>query len=204
MSDLKIYVACLASYNNGVLHGRHIDASTDIDEMQAEISAMLRESRFPNVMVECSDCEGDGCAKCHGKGEVPSAEEYAIHDYDGAVPASFGEYTSLATIAAWVELLDVAEERGVPESVVVGVADHYGEPHGPDPFSATTTAIEDQLAGSANSLQDWAENFLDDTGELESIPPHLRNYFDFKAFARDMQLGAVSYTHLTLPTNSLV
>lgn len=29
MSDNRIYVACLASYNNGVLHGKWIDATAD-------------------------------------------------------------------------------------------------------------------------------------------------------------------------------
>lgn len=38
----KIYVACLAAYNNGILHGRWIDADQDADEIRAGIAEMLK------------------------------------------------------------------------------------------------------------------------------------------------------------------
>lgn len=41
----RIYVACLASYNNGRMHGEWIDATADADEMQAEVDRILREAR---------------------------------------------------------------------------------------------------------------------------------------------------------------
>ena len=43
----RIYVACLAAYNNGILHGKWIPASTDTDEIWAEVSAMLKASPIP-------------------------------------------------------------------------------------------------------------------------------------------------------------
>src|SRR6266849_3316457 len=57
MTDLRFYAACLASYNAGRLHGAWIDASTDVDEMQAAINKMLRASPYPNVEVACPDCD---------------------------------------------------------------------------------------------------------------------------------------------------
>jgi antirestriction protein len=53
-----IYVASLADYNNGVLHGTWIDAAREPSDIQADIDAMLAQSREPH------------------------AEEYAIFDYD--------------------------------------------------------------------------------------------------------------------------
>lgn len=53
-----IYVASLADYNNGVLHGAWIDAARESSDIQADIDAMLAQSREPN------------------------AEEFAIFDYD--------------------------------------------------------------------------------------------------------------------------
>ena len=50
---MQIYIACLASYNNGTLHGKWIDATSDVNEMQEDVNAMLRSSEYPNVMVEC-------------------------------------------------------------------------------------------------------------------------------------------------------
>ena len=84
----RFYAACLASYTAGTLHGAWIDASDDVDAMQEEINAMLRASPHPNVMVE-DPATGE---------QVPSAEEYAIHDYDG-LPSSLGEHPGLDYIA---------------------------------------------------------------------------------------------------------
>ena len=46
----RIYVACLAAYNNGCLHGRWIDATTP-DEVMAEVCAMLAASPLPDAVV---------------------------------------------------------------------------------------------------------------------------------------------------------
>lgn len=60
--EIQIYVACLASYNNGILHGRWINAAQDAWAIYEDIRAMLSAST------------------------IPDAEEWAIHDYEG-----FGE-----------------------------------------------------------------------------------------------------------------
>lgn len=82
---MRIYAACLASYNAGKLHGVWIDVKgKTADDLQEEINAMLAASR------------------------EPGAEEYAIHDYED-IPSSFGEHPSLDDIAAYVALV---EEHG--------------------------------------------------------------------------------------------
>jgi antirestriction protein len=43
----KIYVACLAAYNAGYLHGDWIDADQDADDIYQEIRDMLSRSLFP-------------------------------------------------------------------------------------------------------------------------------------------------------------
>jgi antirestriction protein len=64
MSDeIRIYVADLAAYNNGKLHGVWVDACDDISDIWEQIKTMLATSP-----------EG-------------FAEEYVIHDYEG-----FGSY----------------------------------------------------------------------------------------------------------------
>ncbi len=42
--EIKIYVACLASYNDGILHGAWIDANQDVGNIHDEIRAMLQAS----------------------------------------------------------------------------------------------------------------------------------------------------------------
>ncbi len=71
----RIYVACLAAYNDGYLHGAWIDADQNADEIRAEVAAML--SRSP----------------------VEGAEEYAIHDYEGFEGVAIEEYAGIENVA---------------------------------------------------------------------------------------------------------
>lgn len=77
----RIYVACLAAYNSGRLHGAWIDAARDAWELWDDIRAMLQAS--PEA----------------------GAEEYAIHDYEGfgGVRIAEGEAIDrVAEIAAFI------------------------------------------------------------------------------------------------------
>ncbi|HDS1725600.1 antirestriction protein ArdA [Pseudomonas putida] len=77
-----IYVADLAAYNSGYLHGVWIDASDEVDAIHEQINAMLAAS------------------------PVPDAEEYAIHDYEGFGDYALGEYegiTAAHDIACFIE-----------------------------------------------------------------------------------------------------
>lgn len=76
----RIYVACLAAYNNGYLHGAWIDATTP-DEIMAGVRAMLADS------------------------PLSGAEEWAIHDYEGFEGASLSEYASVETVCALAEFI---------------------------------------------------------------------------------------------------
>lgn len=81
-TDINIYVADLAAYNNGILHGRWIDATQDLEEIQAQVQAMLKDS------------------------PEPDAEEYAIHDYEGFGGYSVSEYEGLESahnVAVFIE-----------------------------------------------------------------------------------------------------
>lgn len=49
MEDPRIYVACLAAYNNGYLHGAWLSANRDVDEIYAEIQEMLAKSPIENA-----------------------------------------------------------------------------------------------------------------------------------------------------------
>ncbi|MEL7519944.1 MAG: antirestriction protein ArdA [Pseudomonadota bacterium] len=92
----RIYVACLASYNNGELVGCWIDASQGEDGIRDDISAMLAAS------------------------PIQGAEEYAIHDYEGFGSATIDEYSSISTVA---RLADLIADRG--EDLIGSLAKHF-------------------------------------------------------------------------------
>jgi len=75
--NFKIYVACLSSYNAGILHGRWIDAEQDAEGIQSDVDKLLAEST-----------------------EEP-AEEWAIHDFDlgGAHIDEWERFETVATLA---------------------------------------------------------------------------------------------------------
>lgn len=72
----RIYVACLAAYNNGRLHGAWIDADQPTEEIWAEVQQMLAAS------------------------PQPGAEEWAIHDHEGFGELRLGESESFERVAA--------------------------------------------------------------------------------------------------------
>jgi len=72
----RVYVACLAAYNNGRLHGRWIDAAQPPEDIWSEVQAMLAGS------------------------PEPFAEEWAIHDYEGFGELRLGESESFERVAA--------------------------------------------------------------------------------------------------------
>lgn len=72
-TEPSIYVACLASYNHGYLHGDWIVPSSNKDDMFDQIKEILKNS------------------------PIEDAEEFAIHDYDDF--PNLGEYPSLEKVA---------------------------------------------------------------------------------------------------------
>lgn len=80
----RIYVACLAAYNNGILHGAWIEAS--------EAWSMWEATR--NMLA---------------KSPIPDAEEWAIHDYAGFASIRINEYDSFERVA---ELAAFIAEHG--------------------------------------------------------------------------------------------
>lgn len=73
--DPRVYVACLAAYNDGILHGRFVRA-VDEDEVWDGIREVLTTSPIPN------------------------AEEHAFHDHDGFEGIRIGEYDTVRRVAA--------------------------------------------------------------------------------------------------------
>jgi len=193
----RIYVACLASYNAGILHGTWIDANQDADAIRAEVRAMLKSSPCPNVTrqdFECAECSHkwtrdispyqhipSACPECghttliHGT-PYPSAEEFAIHDHEG-FGNLVGEYTGIDEV---VQLAEAIEEHG---DKYTGLRS-YGFDH-----DEAMEKLEESYQGCFDSLEDWAEQFLDDTGAFSGAPDMLKTYFDFERYARDAELS---------------
>ena len=82
MSDRKIWVGCLASYNAGDLHGEWIDVDGDLESLSEAVQAILKSSPSPN------------------------AEEWHICDHEGFGGIEITRYESLERICGLAELLE--------------------------------------------------------------------------------------------------
>ena len=92
----RIYVACLASYNNGCLFGSWFEVGGDEAALRSEVCAMLQAS------------------------PEQAAEEWAIHDFEGFRGIEVREYDNFTHV---VELARFAEEHGALGAEVLS---YYG------------------------------------------------------------------------------
>lgn len=190
----RVYVAVLADYNNGTLTGEWIDA-TDADTMREQIARILTTSKYPNVRVKCLDCDNDifyrpnhntpiePCVTCGGVGSVLSAEEYAIHDYDGfyGLGRTLGEYPDLNKVAHAAAMI---EEHGEAWALW---ADNIGD------VTLSEDDFQEAYAGEYDDEKAYAESFVDDTGLLSEVREDIACYFNYDAFARDLFLGDYTF-----------
>jgi antirestriction protein len=85
-NEYQIYIACLASYNSGVLYGKWIKPDKDVEELHGQIKEILKSSPMPN------------------------AEEWSIHDYDNF--HNLGENPNLEDIT---KIVEAYEEHGIEQ-----------------------------------------------------------------------------------------
>lgn len=96
--EIRVNVADLAAYNNGFLRGVWIDATLELDDIQEQVSEMLKVTPLDEI-----------------------AEEYAIHDYEGFGSYSVSEYEGLESVH---EVACFLEEHG---EVAGDVLSHFGD-----------------------------------------------------------------------------
>lgn len=165
---MRIYVACLAAYNNGFLHGKWIDCEgKDLDTLQDEVNEILKNSPV---------------AKLYGE----IAEEWAIHDFEGFGNYRIEEYTRLESI---VEIAEAVNNNSYDLELITGVMDYMG--HG---VAHAVEYIEENYQGEFKDLIEYAWNWLEETGEWDQIPKHLQGYFDIQAYARNLDLNGEMFT----------
>ena len=120
----RVYAACLASYNAGILHGRWIDADQDADDIRDEIAAMLAAS------------------------PTPGAEEFAIHDHEGL--GDIGEFESIDRVAA---IGQAVANAGDDAPALLAWLDNDNA-NDPDEFADHYTGQWESLAAFAEQFHD--------------------------------------------------
>lgn len=113
------------------------------------------------------------CAELHKDESDP---EFMFQDFEGFPRSMYSESSISDDLFAWLELdEDDRELLAVYQDNVDG--------------DGTIDKAHEAFSGKYDSEEDWAIQFLDDTGGLEGVPEHLKNYIDYEAYARDARIG---------------
>lgn len=160
----QIYVACLAAYNNAKLHGRWIDCTLGLDHVWDEIKDILKTSPENSTAYPC--------------------EEYAIHDYMNFPEGIIKEYTSPSTVVEYAELM-TNDDAGL---AIVELKSHLGL----DSLESAKQYHDDNYCGEWDDFEAYSDEYIDSTGMLYEVPETIKNYFDYKSFARDLEMDYIT------------
>lgn len=108
-------------------------------------------------------------------------EEYAIHDYE--LPFEIGEYTPISEINRLCALIEEIEDTEIFKELRE-IQRMW--------FSSIEELIEhkDEIIcySDCDSMEDVAAYYVEETGQFGEVPANLRNYIDYQALGRDMEL----------------
>ncbi len=159
MEDFRIYIADLASYNNGILSGKWIDLPSD--DLQGDLDAILDQ--------------GTADRKAAGVYDGVDSEEWAIHDYE--LPFTAGEYDDIFLINDKISTIENLSEQ---DQKKLKFLESQGES-----FSNALEKLDDVAIYEEMSYQDLAYDLVSESWE---VPEHLENYIDYDRFARELEL----------------
>ena len=173
---MKIYVASLSDYNSGIMHGAWFDLSdyNDEEELYAAIKSQVLETS-PTAHAEGMD----------------AAEEYAILDYDDTHPSGLGEYENLDFLMEIQDCLNDCYNYEEELDFCEWLSEIHGLRSG---YDFDYSSFEDAYCGKYDSEEDYAYQYIEETGMLDSLPEWAQRYFDYKSFARDMFLDEYTMT----------
>ncbi|OKH75846.1 antirestriction protein [Mycobacterium sp. SWH-M1] len=155
-----IYVASLADYNNGRLHGAWIDAAREPDAIQADIDAMLASSR------------------------EPGAEEWAIHDYEQFGRWKVNEYDAIEQVSRIARNI---AEHGYAYSAWADVFEGEEASFDIDAFREAYLGHYDSVLEYVEQMADDL-GFSDEIAKLpEHLRNYV--HIDYGALARDLRLS---------------
>lgn len=157
---MKIFLTNLGKYNEGQLIGEWLELPCTDEEIE-EVKEKIGISNEP-------DKNGN------------YYEEYFISDYETEISGlEIGEYDSLDDLNELAETLNDLDEYEI-EVIEAMISEGY--------------SLEDAIDKKDNcmiyyncgDMEDVAREYVEETGLLCDVPESLKDYFDYKAYGRDM------------------
>jgi len=141
--------------------------------------------RLHGVWVEATDIEQvrDGVAGMLKASPGGAAEEYAIHDFEGFSRYLPSESTDLELVCA---IGAAIVEHG---TIFTAYLERVAFPTGAQRVPEVVAGFNESYQGAYESVEDWAEQYLDDVGLLKQVPESIRSYVDLESWAGDAELN---------------
>ena len=185
---IKLYLANLGKYNEGILKGEWIElplSETELEEVMVNIGVAHydKEGNFVPYVIETDE-----------KGYEYVYEEYAIHDYETDLNISISEYSSLDNLNAIAENVEKYELDYVNvllDDGAIGMKDLIEGDL--EEIMQNYSFIE--LEPNMNEEQEVGYAYVDEVcGGLECLSKEiLERYFDYEAFGRDILLSGEGF-----------
>lgn len=126
-----VWVACLAAYNSGILHGKWVNVPGTVEEMQEEIDSVIKSS------------------------PVPDAEEWEFHDHSDFKPFEIHQWEDIDSLVMKANILNDLSDH---EKEAFECWD-YQEGPGMDEHDVLE-AFRDQYVGSFKDGSDYAWEYF--------------------------------------------
>ena len=185
---IKLYLANLGKYNEGILKGEWVElplSETELEEVMVNIGVAHsdKEGNFVPYVIETDE-----------KGYEYVYEEYAIHDYETDLNISISEYSSLDNLNAIAENVEKYELDYVNvllDDGAIGMKDLIEGDI--EEIMQNHTFIE--LEPNMNEEQEVGYACVDEIyGGPEYLSKEiLERYFDYEAFGRDILLSGEGF-----------
>lgn len=171
MSIMNIALTNLGKYNEGVLDYVWLSLPATEEEIAAA---------FDKIQVSHDDVHyySDGLGHVATSDYYGEFEEWFITDYECDF-LRIGEYDNLEELNRIAEEIDNLDEY--EQNIVKALMD--------DGYSLEEALDKKDdvfFYPDCDTMTEVAEQYAEETGLLDSIPEHLKSYFDFEAFGRDM------------------
>ena len=185
---IKLYLANLGKYNEGILKGEWVElplSETELEEAMVNIGVAHydKEGNFVPYVIETDE-----------NGYEYVYEEYAIHDYETDLNISISEYSSLNDLNTVAEIVEDFELDQVNALLDGGVIDMK------DLLEGNINEIIQnygfiELEPTMNEEQEVGYAYVDEIcGGPECLSKEiLERYFDYEAFGRDILLGGEGF-----------
>jgi antirestriction protein len=164
------WIGCLACYNNGTLRGKWITARQAADEFNSDepitYAGQAEPATYPSgtTYARCVACGGD---------------EFHVFDMMnlGTIRPSVMSFYRDA------EQLADLDDAGDLERILV-LTGWLGTTS----LDALIDYDAENYCGQWDTFQEWADDYIENSGLLVDAPEPLANYFDYDKYARDLEM----------------